>query len=172
MSLVAEAVAMWEQYRAGVIAELENIPEDQWDRAPAPGARTLRDLARHIVHAGVGFSSEMTRADPTFMRLFDKEAQAANMAAYPQANSKAEIIELLRTTGADAAKRLREAGDALVTRTMPFMGKPVSVLTALGFALSHEMYHRGQIATYARIAGRVPALTTQLEAMAQRQART
>jgi uncharacterized damage-inducible protein DinB len=168
MNLVEEAIVMWERYRAGVVAELDNIPEDQWDQAPAEGARTLRQLAQHILESGVGFSHELARPDGNFTRMFDKAGQAALMSAYPPPSNKTEMIALLKRAGADDAARLRAAGDALLTRTMPFMGAPVSTLTTLGFASGHEMYHRGQIATYARSMGCVPVLTRQIEAMQQR----
>lgn len=167
MGLVDEAIGMWERYRAGVIAELENIPEEHWDHAPADGARTLRELALHIAESGVGFSTELTKADPNLARLFDRDSQVALMAPYPAAMGRAEVIDLLRTTGADDAKRLRVVGEGLAARTMEFMGEPVSVLTALTFASAHEMYHRGQLAIYARVAGQVPVLTTELHAMLQ-----
>lgn len=170
MGLVDEAVTMWERYREGTIAELENIPEEHWDRAPAAGARTLRELAQHIAETGVAFSAELASGEPNIMRLFDPAYRASLMSVYPAARTKAEIISLLKTTGADGAKRLRAAGDALATRMTQFMGAPVTVLTTLGFAASHEMYHRGQLATYARVAGAVPALTQQISAMMQQRA--
>jgi len=40
-----------------------------------------------------------------------------------------------------------------------FDGKPGTRLTWMNHGISHEEYHRGQLALYARLLGRVPALT-------------
>ena len=69
------------------------------------------------------------------------------------------MLELLQTSGEDNARRLREAGDTLEAKTMPSFGGEGSCLSGLWFAAAHEMYHRGQIATYARQLGLVPAMT-------------
>ncbi|HEY3132696.1 MAG TPA: DinB family protein [Acidobacteriota bacterium] len=165
MSLVEEAIRNWESYRKGVIAELENIPEEHWDHCSGAGARTLRELARHIAEAGLGFTTELVRPDCSFLRLFDPQAQAQHKAVLSKANSKAEIVNLLRTTGEQGARRLREVGDALATQNMKTSTGEQSRLTGLWFAAAHEMYHRGQLASYARAVGCVPALTQQIEGM-------
>jgi uncharacterized damage-inducible protein DinB len=100
MSLVEEAIKIWETFRAGVLAEVENAPEEHLEYRIGEGARTFREIAFHIAEAGVG-----TRSGTQ------------------------------------------------------------SRLTALYFAIAHEMYHRGQLASYARGFGAVPALTQQLNAM-------
>jgi uncharacterized damage-inducible protein DinB len=165
MSAVEEAIGWWERFRAGTIAELENIPEERWGERPGEGARDLLELARHVAEAGVGFTHELLRGDDaSFARLFDPRVQAELRAGMPSPSSKAEAIELLRQTGADGARRLRAAADALAGQTMQSFGQAQSRLTALWFAISHEMYHRGQIAMRAREAGCVPVLTQQMRA--------
>jgi uncharacterized damage-inducible protein DinB len=44
----------------------------------------------------------------------------------------------------------------MITR---FDGERGSRLAWMNHGISHEEYHRGQLALYARLAGRVPALT-------------
>lgn len=167
MNLVEEAVHQWETYRAGVIAELELIPDDQWDHRPAEGARTVRALARHIMQAAVGFTNELLREDGSFTRLFDPVVQEELRRTLPPARNREEILEALRATGADNARRLREAGEALATRTMPSGKSTQSRLAGLTFATAHEMYHRGQVAMMARLLGHKPALTQQIEKLAR-----
>lgn len=163
MNIVEEAIRQWETYRTGVIAELELIPEEQWDYRPSPGSRTVRALARHIMQAAVGFTNELLREDGAFARLFDPVAQEELRKTLPPAGNRGEIIEALRTTGAENARRLREAGEALAAQTMPSGKQTQSRLTALNFASGHEMYHRGQVAMLARLLGHKPALTQQIE---------
>jgi uncharacterized damage-inducible protein DinB len=40
-----------------------------------------------------------------------------------------------------------------------FNGAPATRLSWMHHAIAHEEYHRGQLALYARLVGRVPALT-------------
>ncbi|MBI4519359.1 MAG: hypothetical protein HY701_00860, partial [Gemmatimonadetes bacterium] len=40
-----------------------------------------------------------------------------------------------------------------------FNGVPATRLTWMHHGIGHEEYHRGQLALYARLMGRVPALT-------------
>jgi uncharacterized damage-inducible protein DinB len=160
---VAAAIDLWERFRAGTISEAENIPEAQWDFRPGEGARSVRELAIHVAQAGVGFATELTNGAGSLARLFDESARAEWMAKYPRAESRAEILALLRDTMADGAKLLRTRGEALASDTIKMFGGPTSRLTALQFAMSHEMYHRGQLTTYARGLGHVPILTQQAQ---------
>ncbi len=161
---------MWEVTRKGVIAELENIPEENWDYRPGPGARSVRELARHIAESAAGFTSELLKSEPSFIRLLDPNVQAEIAAALPPARSKTEIIDFLRTSGAESSQRLRLAADTLAAQTMKLFGGEQSRVSGLWFAVSHEMYHRGQTATYARGVGCVPAMTQQTQARLARQA--
>jgi uncharacterized damage-inducible protein DinB len=159
MSNVEEAVRMWEVFREGTIAELANIPEEHWEFRPGPGARTVRELALHIAGASCGFAEELLAEEPSFMRLRDPKVQQALMASFDGAKSKEELLELMKSRAADAAKRLRENAARLETATMSAMQGQQSRVSGIWFAAAHEMYHRGQAATYARALGLVPAMT-------------
>jgi uncharacterized damage-inducible protein DinB len=165
MPITEEAIAMWETFRSGVVAELENIPEDKWDDRAGEGGRSLRETARHIAESGVAFIGEIVAADGKFARVLDPRHQETIRAGLPAGNSKAEIIELLKSTCKEGSARLRQKGEALNTERMPMLGAEGSRMSALIFAISHEMYHRGQLAMFARAAGQTPALTQQISAM-------
>ena len=160
---IAAAIALWEVFRAGTISECENIPEEHWDFRPAEGARSVRELATHIAHASVAFATELVSHQPDLARLFDAKAKEARESKYPRANAKAEVLDLLRQTMADTALMLRSRGEALQTDQMRMFGADGSRTTGLEFAMGHEMYHRGQLATYARAIGLVPMMTQQLK---------
>lgn len=164
MNYVAEAIAMWGAVRAGTISELENIPEEQWEFRPGPGARSLREVARHILESGEFFTHELLAADGSFMRSFDDAYRTQVVAHLPQAGTKTEMIDLLRSFGAEEAKRLGDTGEALATQTMKTARGEDSRLKAIWFAISHEMYHRGQLTAYERALGETPAMTKQSEA--------
>ena len=70
------------------------------------------------------------------------------------------LIELLRTTFDEGVTAFRKSGEAAMMKPIvQFNGEPASRLTWLNHAIAHEEYHRGQLALYARLLGRVPALT-------------
>ena len=158
MSHVEEAIRMWEIYREGTIGEFANIPEDQWDHRAGDGARSVRELAVHIAAAAIGFTDALLSADGVVMHMRDPQLRAKLEAPFASM-SKAQIIDVLKTSGAENARRLREAADSLGEKTMPAFGGEQSRVAGLWFAAAHEMYHRGQAATYARSLGLVPAMT-------------
>jgi len=164
MNLVEEAVRHWEMFREGAIAELENVPEQDWDFRPEPGARTLGELARHVAESGIVFASELARPDTAFRRVLDPQAQAEALKGYARPQSRAEVLDFLRQSGADVARRMRELGTALETQGMTSRGGEQSKLSGLWFAIAHEMYHRGQITAYERALGLTPVMTRQTQA--------
>jgi uncharacterized damage-inducible protein DinB len=165
MSLVEEAVKNWESQRAGVIAEVENTPDHHLDYRTGSDARTFREIATHIARSSVGFVDQILKADGSFMNLFNPDVIERLQASVPDAAAKAELIQLLKSTGEQNAARLREAGDRLLSETIPTVRGVQTRLSAVWFAVGHEMYHRGQLAICERGFGTEPALTRQLNAM-------
>jgi uncharacterized damage-inducible protein DinB len=159
MPEIEEAIRMWEMFRGGTIAELENIPEEQWDWRADPGARSVRDLALHITGAGKGFAEELLTAEPNFMRLRDPATRKEIEASLGELKTKAAMIEAIRQTGADSFARLRADAERLNAATTKTASGAQSRFSGVWFAAAHEMYHRGQLATYARSLGLVPAMT-------------
>ena len=157
--MIEEAVRMWEMFREGLVGELANIPEDKYEWRPGEGARTVRELALHIVAAGKGFIDELVAEETNFMRLRTPQVQQAMIDALGDPQSKDEVVSLVRTTGAEGFARLREHAERLRTGTM---ANGQSRVTGISFAAAHEMYHRGQVATYARGMGLVPAMTQRI----------
>jgi len=164
MSLVEEAIKSWETHRAGVIAEVENAPEEHFGYRTGDGARSFREIAVHIAETGVCFVDQLLAPDGNFFNLFRPDVQAELKARLPEAHTKAELVALLRQTGEDGAARLLAVGEALATQTMPSRTGTQSRLSGLWFTIAHEMYHRGQLAAYERGFGTEPALTRQLHA--------
>ena len=164
MPLVEEAIRMWEVFRAGLVSELESIPEERLDWRPGEGARTAREVAVHVAEAGVAFTNELLRPDGALMNVRRPEVQAAVRAALPRAHTREELVALLRETGERNAARLREVGEALAAQTMAGRMGEQSRLTALWFTVAHEAHHRGQLTAYVRGVGAVPALTRQAAA--------
>jgi len=158
MNHAEEAIAMWEIYRKGTVDELANLQEEHLDHRAGEGARSVRELVLHIVASSVGFVDELL-GDGQFMRLRDPQVRAQYEARYASKTSKADLVELLQSTGADIVQRLRDGAAKLDGQTMQSFGGERSRTSGIWFAAAHEMYHRGQLTAYARQLGIVPAMT-------------
>src|SRR6185503_20986223 len=103
---------------------------------------------------------ELSRPDGNFTR----QPYAAFLKEYAgtraQLTHKAALVGLLKAIATETHEQLRSAGEPkMLEPIVQFNGEPASRLTWLHHAIAHEEYHRGQIALYARLLGRTPALT-------------
>lgn len=161
-TLLEEALEGWRFVREGLIDELENIPAESFDFAPAPGARSIAEVAVHIVESGLMMSGELSRADGDFTRR-PAPALMAEYALAEPVHAREPLIDLLRRTHLDGTTALREAGEIhMLQQIVQFNGVPATRLSWMSHGVSHEDYHRGQIALYARLLGIVPALTKRI----------
>lgn len=158
-----EALDAWDDARSGLVAEIENLPEDALFAPPAEGARAPAEMARHIVESSEMWSRELSRREGDFTRQGFAEFIAEHAADLPATDDRASLVSLLRDTHARGAARLREAA-GMVSREpiRAFDGSEMSRIAWLHHGIAHEMYHRGQIALSARIAGVTPALTRRI----------
>jgi len=159
-SLLDEALEAWAYTRAGVIAELKNLPDVSLTFRPTTTSRSAAEIAVHIAESGLMMSGELSRPDGNFQRKsFPQFMKEYARGVKPTTNRK-QLVQLLTRTHEDGEKKLQKAGELhmlqLITR---FDGEHGSRLAWMNHAISHEEYHRGQIALYARLVGRVPALT-------------
>jgi uncharacterized damage-inducible protein DinB len=160
MSLLDEALEGWTYTRQGVIAEVENLPEAAFDFRPSDESRTTRELVQHIIESGLMMSGELTRPDGDFQRQpypkFLKE-YAKGVANH---RTRTALLKALTRTQADGDALIRSAGEVWMLQTIrQFDGSRATRLSWMQHGVAHEEYHRGQIALYARLVGRVPALT-------------
>lgn len=159
-TLLEEALNAWEYARAGVIAEAESIPPDQFDFRPAPESRSVAELVVHIVESGQMMAGELTRADGDFTRQSYADHLREHAGTIEPGQSREALLALLRDTGKSGRDRIREAGEvAMLQRIRRFDGLEGTRLAWMYHGIDHEMYHRGQLALCVRLLGRVPALT-------------
>jgi uncharacterized damage-inducible protein DinB len=160
-SLLDEALEAWQYTRAGVISEIRNLPDvSLMQYRPATNSRTPAEIAMHIVESGLMMAGELSRPDGNFQRKsFPQFMKEYTKGLKPAANKK-QLIALLTKTREDGEKNIRAAGELhflqCITR---FDGQQGTRLAWMNHGIAHEEYHRGQIALYARLVGRVPALT-------------
>ena len=160
MQLLEELLEAWRYTRDGIIAELVNLPESKLHAPPTGLSRSALDLANHIVESGRLMAGELSRPDGDFQR----KPYAALIGEYVKesdvASSRQEAVELLRRSHAEGEHALRAAGAGQLSKPIrQFNGVPASRIAWLHHGISHEEYHRGQLAIYARLSGETPALT-------------
>lgn len=164
-TLLDEALDGWRYAREGVIAELENIPAESFGFRPTPETRSVAELARHIVEAGRVMAGELSHPGGNFTRQSYAEFLKEYAGDLDQGQDKATILNLLRGTLEDGVAKLRDVGEMLMLQQITqFNGEPATRLSWMSHGVAHEEYHRGQIALYARLLGRVPALTKLIQA--------
>jgi uncharacterized damage-inducible protein DinB len=163
--LLDEALEAWSYTRAGVIEELENLSEEDLAYAPRPESRTAAELARHIAESGLLMSGELSRPDGDFQRkgyeaLLREHGRGAGLTSK---RTKRELIGVLRRTHRDGEAKLRKSGELHMLQLIRrFDGILGTRFAWMQHGISHEEYHRGQLALYARLLGRIPALTQRI----------
>jgi uncharacterized damage-inducible protein DinB len=162
-NLLEEALQVWTYTRDGVLAELANIPAVEYTFSAGPKSRTVAQLAQHIVESALMAAGELTRPDGNFQRQPYPEFIREYAGTRAHVTHKLALVGLLKTIGAESHAQIREAAELMLEPITQFNGEPASRLTWLHHAIGHEEYHRGQLAIYARLLGRVPALTKLIE---------
>ena len=162
-TLLDEALEAWMFARDGVLDELRNIPEKDLSFRPAPEARSALELVQHIIESGLMMAGELARPDGDFRR----KSYEGFLHEYGRGvrgwRSKAPLLAALRKTHADGEKKFRQAGELhMLQNIRRFDGEMGTRLAWMHHGISHEEYHRGQLAMYARLMGRVPALTKRI----------
>ena len=161
--LLEEALEAWSYTRAGVIEEVENLSEKDLSVAPRPASRTAAELARHIGESGLLMSGELSRNDGDFRRKSYEALLREHGRGMGRPRSKKDLIGMLRRTHRGGEARLRKAGELhMLQQIRRFDGVLGTRFAWMQHGISHEEYHRGQLALYARLLGRVPALTQRI----------
>lgn len=162
--------------RGNTIKIAEEIPESNYDFAPAPECRSIRRMLAHIaLSSGVQHyihSNKITALkDVNFMEIFQGFA-----AEEVKPRTKAELVVWLKSEGDKFAAFLEALPESFLAETVAMTPGAPGPATKSRFemllsAKEHEMHHRGQLMTMQRVIGQVPHLTRQMqERIAQLQA--
>jgi uncharacterized damage-inducible protein DinB len=154
-------LGLWKNTREGFIKEIERIPEDQLSFRATPETRSILELTHHVIGSEKFFVGETCQSDTNLMRRPFNEHIKAYGEGVDTVTDKTGLIELLRSTMADAEKCLTEYGDKLNEPMTGLDGRQTTKLAFLMFGMSHEMYHRGQLTVFERLLNVEPALTEQ-----------
>ena len=160
MQLFDEMIEAWRYTRDGVIAEVENLSEDALAKAPDELPRSGIDLVNHIVESGRLMAGELTHPKGDFQRKPYGDLLKEHVKPGDVATSKKEALDLLRKSHSEGEAALKAAGaERLMDPIRQFNGIEASRMSWFAGGISHEEYHRGQLAMYARLSGETPALT-------------
>jgi uncharacterized damage-inducible protein DinB len=162
-SLLEEALESWEGVREGLIAELELVPAEKYDFRPAPEAKSVGELAVHLLESGAMMVGELTRADTHFKRLPFPELMAHHAGALSRLTGKEELMAALERELDRGLEAFAAVGELHMLQLIErFDGKKGTRLAWLQHGIDHETYHRGQVTVYERLLGLEPALTRQI----------
>jgi len=162
-SFLDETLEAWCDVRQGIVDEVKNIPPHKLDFRPTPETKSVRELVQHILEISMLMTGELTRRDTNFKRhpwpkMIKQYAEAAQ-----RAQTKRELLMLLGAQMRDAEKRFRKVGDLAMWQFIErFDGEQGTKMQWLHHGIAQEMYHRGQLATYARLMGLEPALSKKI----------
>lgn len=158
-----EALAAWRDARMGIVDEVRNIPARHFEFRPTPDVRSVRELVQHILEVAMMMTGELTRPDTDFRRAPWPKLLALYAKPAWQATTKPALVKLLRAQLADGERRFHGQGElALYQFIRQFDGSLGTKFTWLHHGIAQEEYHRGQLATYARLLGLEPALTRRI----------
>ena len=162
-NILDETLEAWEDARLGVLDEARNIPAKHWDYRPAPEAKSVREQVVHVLEVALMMTGELTRPDTNFRRApWPKLLNMYAKAAY-RADSRQKLLTMLRSQLREGRKAFRTAGELHMLQLIDrFDGGKGTRLAWLNHGIAQEMYHRGQLATYARLLGLEPALTRRI----------
>jgi len=159
-----EALEAWSWTRQGVIAEVRNLPPRVFGFRPTEASRSVTELVQHIIESGLMMSGELTRRDGDFTRQSSRRFMVEYASSVGRHRSKAQLLALLKRTHAQGELKFRKAGELFMLQYIRrFDGIEGTRLAWMHHGVTHEEYHRGQLALYARLIGKVPALTQLIE---------
>jgi uncharacterized damage-inducible protein DinB len=159
-TLLEEALAGWVFAREGFSAEAQAIPEASWDYRPHPNAKSVQELVVHILQSGEMMVGELTRPNGDFTRQSLEAHFAEHAHGIPEDAAREPLVGLLASRLTEGLERFQAVGEIhMLQRIRQFDGTFATRLSWFQHGIAHEEYHRGQLATYARCLGRVPALT-------------
>lgn len=153
----------WKDVRNGLIEEVEKIPEDQMEFRATPDTRSVAELLQHIVQTQKILVGETCR-EGSDLRRQSFVAHAQEYApGVGDVNDKQGLIDLLRSSIEAAEETVVAHADMWNAPMNGLTGQPTTKGAVLAFAISHEMYHRGQLTVYERLMSIEPALTGRLK---------
>jgi uncharacterized damage-inducible protein DinB len=153
--------------RGNTIKSAQDIPDSQLDFAPAPGARTVRQLLAHIAVGDEIARIMHGQKIHSVAQLNFLEVMGRVSSEEQKPRGKSELLAVLKERGEAFAAFLEGLSDEFLTEQVAMLpGAEPSAKTRLEMLMGvkeHEMHHRGQLMLVQRMIGLVPHLTRERE---------
>jgi uncharacterized damage-inducible protein DinB len=163
MTLLEETLGRWYDVRRGFIKELNVVPATRLSFRATLETRSVLELVQHMLEVSIMTVEELVREDTNLHRAPFPQLLHYYAPNIAKADTQEKLVDLLVEQYRDADQRFRKAGDIHMMQLVTHQdGSQATRLAALNEAVSHEMYHRGQLTVYVRLLGLEPALTEQL----------
>jgi uncharacterized damage-inducible protein DinB len=156
-------IALWKDVRSGLIQEAERIPADQYSFRATGETRSVAEVLQHIIQSERFLIGETCREDCNLMRQSFADHIKEYGAGVANVSDKEELLALLQSSMEQSMATLESFKDKLDDSMTRFDGRQTTKLAFLTFAMSHEMYHRGQLTVYERLLNIEPVLTERLK---------
>ena len=147
--------------RQNTILMAGDIPEEQYAFRATPATRSVAETLIHI--AWLWTADHLIHEERRLASFdgFDFPALLATSAAEERvARSRAEIIDMLRVEGEQAARWVEGLADAFLSERISFPDSgSVSRFEMLLGTKEHELQHRAQLTVMQRMVGIVPRFT-------------
>ena len=161
-----ELATAFRTVRKNTVQVAEDIPEDKYDFAGAPGTATVSETLRHLIYSPM-LHEDIHRVNrATTLVGYDFGKVFGGMKAKEaEKRSKSEIIAQLESEGERFAAWLESLTPEFLAERV---GSPTgqgssSRLEGLLSPKEHEMHHRAQLMLIERMLGITPHLTRQRE---------
>ena len=158
----AELANAFRTVRGNTIKTAEEIPDDKYGFAAAPGVRTIGQLLAHIAFVSrIAEDIHRTRHISSFAGYDFPAIMGKVSAEEAKLTNKAQILGALKSEGEHFASWLASLDDAFLAERVQSYDNSGSRsrLEMLLSAKEHEMHHRGQLMLMQRMVGLVPHLT-------------
>jgi uncharacterized damage-inducible protein DinB len=143
--LSTSAKAAYMQVQGYILRSAEKMPEADYAFAPTPEVRTFGRLIGHVADAQNMFCS-----------LAKGEARP-EVRVEKTKTTKAELIEALKASNALCDSAFEGLTNAKAAGMVKMFGSERPLLSVLWMNTSHDNEHYGNIVTYMRLKGLVPA---------------
>ena len=144
----AQFLAVWEHEAQASLQVMRSLPADRYDFRPAPGMRTLGELAWHIAEVEAYMSDGVATGRFDFTRL---------MPGLERPVAAAGLVPGYERVHAESVARIAGLAPEAIDRPVVLMGHERRAADILWYALiQHVIHHRGQLVLMCRMAGGTP----------------
>jgi len=156
-----ELFPYWNDNRALLAEVASALRDEELERCPAPGFRSVGDVLRHVIAAeerwwpgGIQGRPYDAWRPPGWDRMTDEEIQASRRQRFPTTRA---ILDGLQAAHAPVDAFLKEVDAAdLCEKRRATWGDQNTLRWMLWHLVEHDQHHRAQICTRVRMLGRAP----------------